>query len=290
MNSSVVVTGAARGIGRGIAERMVARGHRVVITDIDGDAARGHGRRDRRRRGAPPGRRRPGVAPRGRRGGRAPRRTPRVVQQRRRRRRRQRSRTSTEAQVRRLVDVNLLGTLWGMRAAIEAFGERRRRHRQHRVAVRARAGPRLQRVRRHEGRDRLGVHVGRRRDPAQRPGARAVPRRRPDRDARRPDPGLARRPGWSTPAAGSSPSTRSPRRPSTWSAATAWCCSIPRWRGALMRGTALAPSVAKRGHEAGRGAGEARHRDGARPTAQRRGRRDTHSNICSACCLICSNT
>ncbi len=38
--TSVVVTGAARGIGRGIAERMVARGHRVVISDIDGAAAR----------------------------------------------------------------------------------------------------------------------------------------------------------------------------------------------------------------------------------------------------------
>jgi NAD(P)-dependent dehydrogenase (short-subunit alcohol dehydrogenase family) len=33
---SCVVTGAARGIGRGIAERLVAAGHRVVITDLDG--------------------------------------------------------------------------------------------------------------------------------------------------------------------------------------------------------------------------------------------------------------
>ena len=35
----VVVTGAARGIGRGIAERMVARGHLVVVTDVDGASA-----------------------------------------------------------------------------------------------------------------------------------------------------------------------------------------------------------------------------------------------------------
>ncbi len=37
--TSAVVTGGARGIGRGIAERMVARGHRVMITDLDADGA-----------------------------------------------------------------------------------------------------------------------------------------------------------------------------------------------------------------------------------------------------------
>ena len=37
--TSCVVTGAARGIGRGIAERLVARGHQVVVTDIDGAGA-----------------------------------------------------------------------------------------------------------------------------------------------------------------------------------------------------------------------------------------------------------
>ena len=37
---SCVVTGAARGIGRGIAERLVGLGHAVVITDLDGDAVR----------------------------------------------------------------------------------------------------------------------------------------------------------------------------------------------------------------------------------------------------------
>jgi NAD(P)-dependent dehydrogenase (short-subunit alcohol dehydrogenase family) len=37
--TSCVVTGAARGIGRGIAELMVARGYRVIVTDVDGDGA-----------------------------------------------------------------------------------------------------------------------------------------------------------------------------------------------------------------------------------------------------------
>ena len=39
MDTSVVITGGARGIGRAIAQRMVARGHRVVLTDVDGAAA-----------------------------------------------------------------------------------------------------------------------------------------------------------------------------------------------------------------------------------------------------------
>lgn len=37
---SAVVTGAGRGIGRGIAELLVIRGYAVVVTDVDGDAAR----------------------------------------------------------------------------------------------------------------------------------------------------------------------------------------------------------------------------------------------------------
>jgi len=118
--SSCVVTGGARGIGRGIAERMVARGHRVVVTDVDGEGARrtaeeigaaeglAHDVRDPAAHAAAAqaaGRHgvltawfnNAGVGDDG-----------------------TLAELSEEA-VRRLVDVNLLGTLWGMRAAIAAF-------------------------------------------------------------------------------------------------------------------------------------------------------------------------
>lgn len=39
MITSAVVTGAGRGLGRAIAERLARRGHRVIATDIDGAAA-----------------------------------------------------------------------------------------------------------------------------------------------------------------------------------------------------------------------------------------------------------
>jgi len=117
---SCVVTGGARGIGRGIAERMVARGHAVVVTDVDGEGARrtaaeigaavglehdvrdaaGHrfvattandlGRLTAWFNNA-------GVGDDGR------------------------LADLTDEQVRRLVEVNLLGCLWGMRAALAAF-------------------------------------------------------------------------------------------------------------------------------------------------------------------------
>jgi NAD(P)-dependent dehydrogenase (short-subunit alcohol dehydrogenase family) len=120
---SCVVTGAARGIGRGIAERMVSRGYAVVVTDLDGEAARrtadeigavigleqdvrdaashrfvattahDHGRLAAWFNNA-------GVGDDGT-----------LV-------------SLDDEQVRRLVEVNLLGCLWGMRAALAAFDGR----------------------------------------------------------------------------------------------------------------------------------------------------------------------
>ncbi len=115
-----MVTGGARGIGRGIAERMVARGYAVLVTDVDGEAARrtaheigaaagiehdvrdaaahrfvattahDHGRLTAWFNNA-------GVGDDG----------PLAH--------------LADEQVQRLVEVNLLGCLWGMRAALAAF-------------------------------------------------------------------------------------------------------------------------------------------------------------------------
>lgn len=120
--TSVVVTGAARGIGRGIAELMVGRGHRVVLTDVDaagvartaeeigGAAGLAHDVRDPEAHRA--------VAVEAARHGRLVAwfnnagigDDGRLTEQ-------------SEDQVRRLVEVNLLGVLWGMRAALETFGD-----------------------------------------------------------------------------------------------------------------------------------------------------------------------
>ena len=122
METSCVVTGGARGIGRGIAELMVARGHRVVVTDVDGEAAvrtaaeigaaegLAHDVRDPAahravaeaavRHGALTAWfNNAGVGDDGR------------------------LSENSEEQVRRLVEVNLLGVMWGTRAALAAFGE-----------------------------------------------------------------------------------------------------------------------------------------------------------------------
>lgn len=123
MDVSCVVTGGARGIGRGIAEQMVARGARVVLTDLDGEAAKrtaaeigaaeglAHDVRDPAahravaRSAARHGRlaawfNNAGVGFDG------------TLQE------------LSEEQARMLVEVNLLGVVWGTRAAVEAFGDR----------------------------------------------------------------------------------------------------------------------------------------------------------------------
>lgn len=122
MDTSCVVTGGARGIGRGIAELMVARGHRVVVADVDGEAAIATAREIGAAQGLAQDVRDPGshreVAQAAARHGvltawfnnAGVGDDGRLSEQ-------------TEEQVRRLVEVNLMGTLWGTRAALETFGE-----------------------------------------------------------------------------------------------------------------------------------------------------------------------
>ena len=121
--TSCVVTGAARGIGRAIAERMVARGHRVVVTDIDGEGAARTAAEIGAALGMAHDVREPdshrevaaaaaaegelvawfnnaGVGTDGR------------------------LADLSEEEVLGLVGVNLLGVIWGTRAALDAFGDR----------------------------------------------------------------------------------------------------------------------------------------------------------------------
>lgn len=118
-----VVTGGARGIGRGIAERLVAQGRPVVVTDVDVDAVAATAREIGAVEGMGQDVRDPashaevaraalrhgpltawfnnaGVGDDGR------------------------LADLSEESCRRLVDINLQGVVWGMRAALEAFGAR----------------------------------------------------------------------------------------------------------------------------------------------------------------------
>jgi NAD(P)-dependent dehydrogenase (short-subunit alcohol dehydrogenase family) len=121
--TSAVVTGAARGIGRGIAEHLVARGHRVVVADVDGEAAARTCAEIGAAAGVEQDVRRPesheAVAELAARHGRLAAwfnnagvgHDGRLTE------------LDADA-VRRLVDVNLLGVVWGTRAAIAAMGQR----------------------------------------------------------------------------------------------------------------------------------------------------------------------
>ncbi len=118
---SAVVTGAGRGIGRGIAELLVRRGYAVVVADLDGDAAR----RTAAEVGAVAGLAQDVrdeashavVAAEAARHG-----TLRVWVNNAGVGHDGTLAAVTSAHVDALVDVNLKGVLWGMRAALAAFG------------------------------------------------------------------------------------------------------------------------------------------------------------------------
>ena len=121
MTTSVVVTGGARGIGRGIAKQLVARGHRVVVGDLDADAAAATAAEVGAVAGLAMDVRDPdahrAVAAEASRHGRLVAwfnnagvgDDGTLV-------------SLTDVQVRRLVEVNLLGAMWGTRAALDSFG------------------------------------------------------------------------------------------------------------------------------------------------------------------------
>lgn len=121
MASVCVVTGAARGIGRGIAEELVSRGHSVVITDIDGAGATATAEQIGAVEGVAQDVRDPashtavaetalrhgGLAAWFNNAGVGWDGTLAAL---------------TDDQVRGIVEINLLGVMWGSRAALAAFG------------------------------------------------------------------------------------------------------------------------------------------------------------------------
>lgn len=120
--TSSVVTGGARGIGRAIAEQMVARGHRVVVTDLDGEGAARTASEIGAAEGIAqdvrdPASHRAVAAAAGRHGPLASWFNNAGVAF------DQDLADLTDEQVRTMVEVNVLGVMWGTRAAIEAFGE-----------------------------------------------------------------------------------------------------------------------------------------------------------------------
>lgn len=119
--TSAVVTGAARGIGRAIAVELVRRGYAVVVTDVDADAVR----RTAVEIGATAGLAQDVRDPQGHRD---------VVAEAQRHGRLAvwvnnagvcqdgGVQELSEDMIRALVEINLLGPIWGSRAALDAFG------------------------------------------------------------------------------------------------------------------------------------------------------------------------
>ena len=118
---SAVVTGGSRGIGRAIAVELVARGYAVVVTDLDGDAVR----RTAEEVGAVAGLAQDVREPQGHRDAAAEalRHGPLAVWVNNAGVGHDGALTElAEEKVRGLVETNLLGPMWGCRAALDAFG------------------------------------------------------------------------------------------------------------------------------------------------------------------------
>ena len=245
MDSSVVVTGGARGIGRAIAEQLVARGHRVVLTDVDGAAATDTATEIGAVAGLTHDVRNPaehaaaaeaaldhgpllawfnnaGVGDDGR------------------------LAEMTEEQVRRLVEVNLLGVVWGMRAALEAFGPGGGDV----VNTASLAGlgpvPGYGVYAATKAARRLAHRLGGRRDPAPGAGPRGLPgRRATPRCSTRATPTTRSARGSPTPAVACSTAEQVARQAVSLLGSRRVLLSVPGWRGGVARAAGLAPSLSR---------------------------------------------
>ena len=118
MPGVAVVTGAGRGFGREIAQQLAARGYTVLATDIDGEAAAATAERSAASR-----RSSTCATPRRTAARRAPRRAraARGLGQQRRRAAHAQGLGAPDDEVRLMVEINMLGVIWGSRAAVDAM-------------------------------------------------------------------------------------------------------------------------------------------------------------------------